>query len=389
MANYFELVGKLMPFKRKDKSTVDRKTYNSGWMSTTVDFLCVAGADSVICRVQGGKWQNDEKNVIKTMSVRKKNEDGTLTESQRIDIPWTERFDPEQIAKVAGYRKFTFDHSNNDTRSQMRFARAAVQSEDWENKALKIFPFQSEDEANERIDVENAKKHQFLSEYDFAEYVAHYLENADNTLFHLNGVYDIQYNAERDRFYATYHVTSIVKANENESPHASFNNLGIYIAKDFIDDTDLKEYGKANINGWLQYYDSSAKTNGFSPIIISLYGDQKKIDYFKTKTNALDDGAIAKQNMVVDIIRQTEYKEITIDDISDEEREDIEGGLRTFEDVKKAYNNRIAGGRINELRFVSLGKDSLQETKYTIDDMIPARIKQENIEIDVFEDDEL
>lgn len=390
MANYFELIGKIIPLKRKDKPAVERNEYESGWMNTTVNFLCLAGEDSVICRVQGGKWKDDKKNAIKTMSVRRRQDDGTLTESVKIDIPWDERFDKEQIEKVAGYKKFTFDLSNNTTRKYMNYARSAVRSEDWENNALKMYPFQSEAEADERITAEYAKRHQFLSEYDFAEYLADYIEHADsNTVFCLKGSYDIQFSVAQDRFYATYHVTSISKAEHDAKPSATFNNLSVYIAKDFIDDEDVVEQGKANIHGWLQYYDSSVKKTGFTPIVIALYGDQKKIDYFKAKTKDMT-SEIGRQNMVVDIINQTEYREITMDDLSDEEREDIECGLRTFEDVKKAYHGRIAGGRITELRFVKLGKDNLVETDYTVDDMVPAKADVSLVDdIDVFDDDEL
>ena len=63
--------------------------------------------------------------------------------------------------------------------------------------------------------------------------------------------------------------------------------------------------------------------------------------------------------------------------LDDETREDIECGLLSFDDVKKALGGNTFGDRISELRYVELTatKNIVKDTIYSIDDMHPAKKK--------------
>lgn len=386
MTNIFELVGKIIPTKDKNGNYFTTNTYASGWMNTTVNFAMACGNERVYCRVQGGKWKDDKRNVVKTMTPSYVDDAGNRIASTKIDIPWSDRFDEETCKKVAGYRKFIFDESNERERSLIRFARKAVESEEWENTALKRYPFKTMEEANECLKAEINKKHSYIAEYDFAEFMTKFITSNYNrdTLYKVTGTYDISYN--EGRFYTTYHVTRIVKAEDNEEPRAQLPNLKVFISKDFIDDESAEDTGKAFIRGWLEYYDSGVRENGYSPISIALYGDEKKYNFFKRKTADLDDDAIAIYGMKIDIINSTSFREITEDDLSDEEKEDIEFGIRTFESIKASRSGRVAGDRLSELRFVTLVDGKLTETDKTISMMNPA--KKVDVVADLTDDDE-
>ena len=96
----------------------------------------------------------------------------------------------------------------------------------------------------------------------------------------------------------------------------------------------------------------------------------------------------------MDVVDGAERKEIRLEDLDEEARDDIEMGLLNFETVKREMGGGIAGPRVSELRFADLGSTKgAQETAYTTDDMYPAVVKVKETEeddesVDLFSDDD-
>lgn len=79
--------------------------------------------------------------------------------------------------------------------------------------------------------------------------------------------------------------------------------------------------------------------------------------------------------------------------LSDEEKEDLECGLITMDDIRKDLGGNVYGERIKEYQFVKPAKGFVrgrQDTVYTDDDMIIKSIEEELPDgvDDLFNDDE-
>lgn len=387
----FKFCGKIALGKDSDKfHPIDRREFSSGWTNTTVRFNCLSDTNRILCTTQGGKWKDDSKNVIKTFSKSTTDANGNVTRGEMIDIPWNKRFDADQIDKVAGFRKFVCDTGDIKMRYRLQDIVGNKTEIDEELVAVGI---NSIDDAKMALEKSLAKKKVFLSEYDFAEYIAKVAasEKFKDKLFYISGFYDVAYNAEKDRFYTNYHVNRVVLAPDDAEPNTELK-IDFYFGENAWNDNQYEETGKVYISGWINYYDNMVKKNGFMPLIVAVKENSKKIAALKRKFEVDDSDAIKQIGLTLKVIDGAERVEITMDMLDEETRSDIELGLLDFEELKRELGGIAIGDRISELKFTELTpkKNSVQDTNYTIDDMHAAKAVQveETEDIDIFSDDD-
>lgn len=387
----FNFCGKIALGRESDKfHPVDRREFQSGWMNTTVKFNCISGMNRILCMVQGGKWKVDNKNIIKTYSKSTTDENGKTIKGEVIDIPWSKRFDPDEISKVAGFRKFTCDTGDTKMRYKLQDLVDAFENGNVTDEMMEQVGIDNEADAKAALEKSQAKKRVFLSEWDFAEHLVKVLQSGKykDRLFYISGNYDVQYNPDKQQFYTNYHVNRVVLAPDDAEASTELK-MDFFFGEDAWDDSRYEENGKCYVNGWVSYYDNNLKCNGFKPTVITIKEDnEKKLNALKRKFN-IDDG-IKQIGLTLKVIEGAERVEITLDMLSEEEREDIECGLLDFEEVKRSMNNSVVGDRVSELRFIELTpkKNVVQDTIYTVEDMHPAMAKQEDEVMDIFSDDD-
>ena len=253
------------------------------------------------------------------------------------------------------------------------------------------------EDAKAALEKSQAKRREFISEWDFAEFVAKLVasDKYKNNLFNISGNYEVAYNAEKDRFYTNYHVNRITLAAEDAEPTTEMK-VDFFYGTDAWDDSNVEETGKVIVNGWFSYYDSNLKKNGFQNIAVVIReANEKKRNALKRKF-AVEEG-IKQIGLTLSVIDGAEVIELTMDMLDDETREDIECGLLDFEDVKRELGGRAIGDRISELRFAELTpkKNVAQDTVYTVEDMHPAKVEvieedeeEEDSNFDIFDDDD-
>ena len=387
----FNFCGKIALGRESDKfHPVDRREFQSGWMNTTVKFNCISGMNRILCMAQGGKWKVDNKNIIKTYSKSTTDENGKTIKGEVIDIPWSKRFDPDEISKVAGFRKFTCDTGDTKMRYKFQDLVDAFENGNVTDEMMEQVGIDNEADAKAALEKSQAKKRVFLSEYDFVEHLVKVLQSGKykDRLFYISGNYDVQYNPDKQQFYTNYHVNRVVLAPDDAEPNTELK-IDYFFGEDAWDDSQRDENGKCYVNGWVSYYDNNLKCNGFKPTVIAIKeANEKALNRLKTKFN-IDDG-IKQIGLTLMVIEGAERVEITLDMLSEEEREDIECGLLDFEEVKRSMNNSVVGDRVSELRFIELTpkKNVVQDTIYTVEDMHPAMAKQEDEVMDIFSDDD-
>lgn len=386
--NNFTFVGKIAAIKDSEKfHPIERKNFTSGWTNTTVKFNVISNGNRIMCMTQGGKWADDSKNSVKTFSKTTRSADNTVIKGEKIEIPWEKRFDDDEIDKVAGFKRYVVDLGDAQMRYKLMNAVKAFEDGTITDDLIEITGCKTIDEAKDALEKSNKRRHVFITEWDFAEFMTKVVvsEKIKNTLFRITGYQDVQYSAKDGRFYVNYCINRVEIAKEELEP-ATDMNIDFYFAENCIDESMFDETGKAFINGWTTYYDNNVKATGFMPMSIVLR-DEKKIKAMKRKLD-VEDSEIQSIGFVTSVIDGTDMVEITEDDLDEETKLDIECGLLTLEDALGALGKNKAGDRITEIRFKELNahKSKSEETTFTIEDMKPAVAK--TIENDL-DDDEL
>ena len=385
----FNFCGKISLGKETEKfKPIERKDFTSGWTNTTVKFNCISGTNRVLCVAQGGRWINDKKNTVKTFGKSTTDENGKVTKGEAIDIPWSKRFDTDQIEKVAGFRKYIVDTGDYKMRYKLQDAIKAFEDGTITDETIEEIGIDNIEDAKDALEKSKAKRKEFVAEWDFAEYVAKLASSNKykDSLFNISGNYEVQYNSEKDVFYTTYHVNRITLAADGAESTTEMK-VDFFYGEDVWDDSALEETGKVNLTGWVSYRDGSLKKNGFKPMIIAVREEEKKLNALKRKFEVEGD-EIKQIGLTVNVIEGAERVELTVDMLSDEDKEDLECGLVEWDDLKKAYGNSIIGDKMSEIRFASLTakKNVPQDTIYHVEDMNPA--KAEDVVTDIFADDE-
>ena len=386
--NTFNFCGKIALGKETEKfKPVDKKVFDSGWTSLNVRFNCISDTNRVMCTVQGGKWSDDAKNSVKTFSKSTTDESGNVTKGTNIEIPWVKRFDKDQIARVAGFRKFVCDIGDTKERYKLQDLVKALKKGDATDAMIEEFGINDLATAEAALEKSQAKKKEFLTEWDFAEYLVKVC-NSDkmkDKKFYISGTYDVQYNPVNDRFYTSYHVNRVILAPDDAEPSTKME-IDFFFGENAFDDSVYEETGKCFVNGWVTYYDNNkeVRKNGFMPITIAVREDEKKVKGFKRKFD-IDEG-IKQIGLTLKVVEGAERQEITIEMLDEETRTDIECGLADFEEIKRKLGGNTFGDKVSELRFEKLtaNKNIVQDTVYTLEDMRPA--KKENIEQNVVEE---
>lgn len=376
MANQFVFYGKIVPIKATEKfAPIDRKNFQSGWTNTTCKFNVISGTNRIMCVAQGGKWVDDNKNVIKTTGQAP--EGGGKRET--VTIPWDKRFDQDQIDKVAGFRHYVVDLEDYNTRKNLRNIVKAFEDGTVTDEMIEEYGYDTAEKAKEALDKSNKRRHVFINAWDFAEYMTKVVvsEKIKDRIFKISGNQEISYN--NGKFYSNYMINRVELASGAEQDTNMI--VDFYFADDCVSEND----GIAYLNGWSTYFDSSLKKNGFYPISVAIR-NEKDIKLAKKKF-VVDESEIANVGLAVSVIDGADRMEITMDDLDDETREEIEAGWVTFEEVVRAMGGNKLGDRVTELRFAGLNprKKQVEDTTYSVDDMKPAM----NVIDDEDEDEDL
>ena len=391
MAEFFNLVGKLSIGKETEKFTpISKNTYDSGWMRTRVLFNCISDVNRIPLVAEAGRWVDDKKNnPIKTFSKNTTNADGTTTKGTKIDVAFDKRFDKEEIAKIAGFRKFVIDTGNNSQRYKLMDAVKAFEDGDITDELKEEVGVSTLEEAKAALAKSEAKKKEFIFEHDFVEHLIKVLKSDKfkDTLWNISGQLDVSYNPNKGTFYKSYKVNRITLAREDSEPVAELK-LDLFFGENAFNADDYEETSKATISGFVKYYDNSVKANGFAPVVVAVREDEKKMKALQKKF-VVEDGEVRNIGMTVSIIEGAQRVPVTREMLDEETLEDLDAGLIEWDDIVRQYGNNVVGERISELRYDKLNADkrTAQVTAYSIEDLVPAIAQTEESDEDDEEDD--
>lgn len=315
----FEMVGILRPVKDTEKfKGYEENSSPKGYQGKTLRFNLISGTNKHLLSLKS--WVKKD-GVIYSFS--KPNADG---KGESLQIPFQDRLKQEVVDAVADFKKFT-------------------------------------------VALEEEKFH-YISEWDFIDKLGDILhsDTYKNKKFKIKGNVVTTYNDETNRWYISYIPQKIYLVSDSEDEYAKLNSV-IYINKDSLDISESDDTGKAYISAYTREYD--AKRKEFLPYPISFTFSKenpeldKKFEFWKKKFQ-IKGNEWKEFGVVADIINGSERKEITLDMLDDEQKEEIELGLISLEDIQKEMGGSIVGNFVSEYRLSKIMRGYSTGTKETV-----------------------
>lgn len=403
MANSnFEMTGKISLPKESDKFHPYTDTvYDSGWEKKRLLFNTICGDNSHLLSVEAGAF-SDGHGDIYTYTKGSVDSSGKKEKGKSISIPFKERLTSKLLPEVAEFKKFVIDLEKPNRRYKLEnFSEKIKNGTSLTDEDLKEVGVENESLIDEALEKSNKKRHEFISEWDFIDFIKKILDSGkykDNKFF-IRGNIDCSYSDNKQKIYKNYTPTRIYLAADDaeETSTATFNLL---YGADAFDDMSIDETGKYFVNGFVMHYDNNRKANIPVPTTITIPAakedsdekEKKKISVICKKFEVSDD-TYKELGVVVDMLNGAQKTEITPDMLTDEQKEDLECGLITEEDIIKEMGGSVYGERIQEYRFNKIARGfskGRNDSIYTADDMVIKPIEGTGVDEteDLFEDED-
>lgn len=309
--------------------------------------------------LSGGKWADDSKNKILTMS---RATEGKKSES--MEVKWDQRRDESVIDKVAGYRIYTCN----------------------------LLDFNEQKEADD--ETKKKKEHRFIERTEYAQLVKKVIDSGKyaDALFKVQGTMDFQYSVKDDRYYRTMTVNKIYKVTPETDPKAEMT-IDAYYTADSIDENLF--------NCYTDYYFSSIKARRFVNIPLVFHSDgtekgDRVVAAFKKKLSAFDDETVRKVQLVCTMIDGAERVDVKLEDLDEEIQENVMLGLISEKDAIASVGGQMFGERKTENRILKFSRNSAkgsEPTVFTEEDLIkkpmPDPVEEDEEDTDIFADDDI
>ena len=305
-------------------------------------------------------WKDEKKNKIYTM---KHVEDG---KDEKLEVKWSDRFNQDIVNSVAGYKKFVVDTD--------LFAH---------RKSLE------EEGLDEELEKSRKKRKEFLHASDFVDYLRKVLDNekSKDMVFRVTGNVDFSYSEKNDMYYRTFTPQKITRVPDDTNQICE-GSMKVYFSENAVDDTMADETGDIIFNAYTQNYFSNIKGNAFVPMSFKISKDAQKSKGFVKVFNKAEDESVKELGITCDFINGAKRVEISEEMLSDEQREMIDMGMVTLEDIRAELGGSVYGDRVNEIRLTGLMKGysgGVQDTVFEQSDLVKKPVKQEEV-VDIFAD---
>lgn len=399
MNNSFAFTGSLSAITDNDKiKGFELKKFESGWCTRNAKVNVVSGNNRFMITSQGGIFIEGDKPKpgykFFGFGEPTKDENGNKTKGEMLEIPFAERTKKEWIDKVAAWNHYVIDTEEYGRRDKLKKVADGLKDGTVDVTLMDELGVKDLADAQAKLKESEAKHKVFIHEWDFAKAVSELAKSAGKELYYMTGDIDIQYNMDKSEAYRSYKVREIRRAKEEE-PKANVN-LDFHFTKDAVDKSDWDETKTARVNGYIRYRfnDKKRDIKGTFATEVSF-----KIDGSKDEKMALglikklekdfdDERPVHRIDLKLDAIDGAQKEELKYEDLTDEQKEDVECGLATLEDFQREAGS-VYGERIRDYIFNSIihKTDGVQTTELTLDDLLSPHAK--GTDDDIFSDEGL
>ena len=386
--NNFEFVSKLDMPKETDKFKVYKhNVFDSGWIKDDLNLNAKIKDSAVIVSVSDGYFDKKGYKLKKT-GIGNKKEDGSWERGSELEISWSDRNNKSIIEKVSPGQRYVFDLSNNKERYELRHRIELIEKEGVsqvdKDKALQeledTFKTKDLDKLKEKLQELEDMKHEFLSRVDMIETLKKELPKHKDMIFKTTG--NLTFSEWNGKVYRNFEVKKIEKALDIDKEMLKAD-IDLYFNSESLDESMFEDTKKYIINAYTKSYDSQLKKEIFLPITLVMDASRLdlenkihkgKVDFLINPFRVEDNNKYYQLQYNVKITRGAEKKEITIDDLTEFQRNQVEVGLTSLEKIRKELGGNKFGDRVDEIRLININTKDFQngaeETDLTIDDFI-------------------
>lgn len=342
--NTFKFIGHIKPMK---ENTFVTKDCESGWRLNSLKFLMVCGTDSQFVELTYGKYPNDDKNKA-FISVK----NGDKYESK--EIKWVDRLNPENIEAVPVYKRYIIDTDTKQHREEIEKG-----GNDTELSASK------------------KKRTEYINSYDFGErlraIVVEKAEAIKTWKFEVTGSVELARSNKDGRVYRKFVPQHVIRVPEDTEPVCE-GTLDLFFNRN---DVEVNENGDLDVKAYLQYYEKAFKdgpTKGkfFTEIPTVVKKETGKVEGYQKLFTKKTDAEVRQMGMKVYFKNGSDKQPITEATLTDEQKEMIELGIMTLEQISAANNGGVYGDRVTEVRLnIPSAKytSGPEDTAFSVDDL--------------------
>jgi hypothetical protein len=395
MANQFEIIGKLSISKESDKfKPYETQSFPSGWDKSKLLFN-IQSAENRHMLTSEGMFKADGTGTIFTFS--KGEVDPTTHEKkkgEKLQIAWKDRNKPEVIEKVAEFKKLVVDLEKYGRRYELENALKKHQEGKLTSEELDELGVV---ELEKALEESKKKRKEFLSEYDFTEYLNKLVssEKIKNKVFKVSG--DIIHSEYNGKFYKKLVPTRLYLVDDSEE-QTSTGQITVYYNKDSLDTGSYETTKKYYINAFVRDYDGNRKE--IVPCPIQLVLDDSKEDEKANKTVKIlkkqfevEGDSWKEFGVKVKLLDGAQKAEITEDMLTDFQKEMLELEAITMDEIRKEIGGDVYGERVQEMVIANVSRGFTKGRRDTVfldsDFVVKVVEKQEEKKHETTSDDDL
>ena len=333
--NTFRFVGKIKKVEdKKDKKFIETLTFEkSGWELTRIKFRLNTEDAGEWLEISGGKFKDDSKNTVYTQFVKEGSTNKRDVENAQVK--WAERFDPAVVEKVPDFRKYTIDLASDKIREAL-----------------------IKEGKNEEASALAEKKYVYISTYDFAKKFEELLTSGafGEENYVITGTIEYSYSPTKDTYYRNFVPTNIYKASADEAV-GCFGKLDFYYNKETVVG-EATESGDIPLTGNIQFYDKMSKKYYFAETVLLIRNEMQNKDGLVKMFQKMGD-ADAETLVIglnVKFFSGSPKTEINVDELSDDQKQLIEWGVKTMEDIIADMGGQAYGDKVSVIYVEKLSR---------------------------------
>lgn len=383
------MLGKISLGKETEKFKPYSETkYESGWVKRRIMFNAICGDNRHMLNVDGGSFADGHGDVY-TFTKGSVDANGNKVKGESLKIPFKDRLTSPKLAEVAEFKKFVFDLEKPNRRYKLEKAAEKIkEGTSLTDEELRELGVESEADVKGELEKSNKKKHEFISEWDFVEFIKKVIDSGkyNDKKFFIRGNANYSYSDKNQKVYENYVPQRIYLADDDAEEYSTATIKVIYGA-DAVDEMSVEEKGKYYVSGYMMEYDNNRKTNIPVPVVVTIPvaptdasdKDKKKVEAIKRKF-IVEDDTFKELGIEVNMLNGAQKVEITEDMLTDEQKDDLECGLITLDDIRADLGGSVYGDRVQEYQFAKIARGFTKgrnDTVYTAEDMVIKPIEEE------------
>jgi hypothetical protein len=370
MANTFEIVGKLSIGKESEKfKPFEQTSYNSGWAKSRLLFNVQAAENRHMLQIEG-MYKEDGTGTLYTFT--KGVVDPTTHErakGESLQVAWKDRNKPEILEKVAEFKKFVVDLEQYGRRYKLENAIEKQNEGTLTDEELSELGVDAE-ELQVELEASKKKRKEFLSEYDFTEFLYKLLssDKFKDKVFKVSG--NIVHSEYNGKFYKKL-IPSRIYLVPSDTEQTSTGVFNVFYNKESLDTASHSSTKKYYVNGFVRDYDGQRKEQVPCPIQLVLDDtneDEKvsKVVNIIKKQFEVKDTSWKEFGVKVKLLDGAQKAEITEDMLTDFQKEMLELEAITMDDIRKEIGGDVYGERVQEIVVVNVSKGFTKGRKDTV-----------------------